>query len=279
MFRLLKIELYKIFSRPRSYIGFAAIAILVFIIELAMVVSGKNYIKFFTQQLEASFFVQGNILNGYLIAYIIFQMLIIQMPLLVALVTGDLISGETAAGTVRLLATKPISRASIITAKLIAGSIYTFLLVLWLGMLALGFGLLIFKQGDLMVLSTDHISIIAADDCLWRFFAACLIAFISLSVVTAFSMMLSAFSDNSIVPIVATMSVIIIFTIIGTMDVTLFNYIKPFLFTTHMIVWHDLFQDPLPVSLIVNSILIMLAYIFIFLAITYYRFIKKDILS
>ena len=131
MYRLLKIELYKIFSRPRSYIGFVAIAVLIFIIQLALFVDGKTYMSFLTQQLEASFFLQGNILNGYLITYIILQTLIIQMPLMVALVCGDLISGEASAGTIRLLATKPISRANIITAKLLAGSCYTLLLVIY----------------------------------------------------------------------------------------------------------------------------------------------------
>lgn len=279
IYRLLKVELYKIFSRPRSYIGFVAIAILVFIFQLALFVDGKTYLTFLIQQLETNFSISGNILNGYLITYVILQTLIVQMPLMVALVTGDLLSGEASAGTMRLLATKPISRANIITAKFIAGSFYTLLLVLWLGGLALGFGLWIFKTGDLMVLSTDHISIIPAAECLWRFFAACVVAFISLSVVTTFSLMLSAFSDNSIVPIVSTMAVIIIFTIIGTLDMPLFNNIKPLLFTTHMIVWQKLFQDPLSISTILKSIAIMLAYIVGFLSVTYYRFIKKDILS
>ena len=279
MYRLLKIELYKIFSRPRSYIGFVAIAVLIFIIQLALFVDGKTYMSFLTQQLEASFFLQGNILNGYLITYIILQTLIIQMPLMVALVCGDLISGEASAGTIRLLATKPISRANIITAKLLAGSCYTFLLVIWLGALALLFGLLIFKPGDLMVLSSDHVSIIAASDCLWRFLLACLVAFISLSVVTTFSFMLSTFSDNSIVPIVATMAVIIIFTIIGTMDVPIFNNIKPFLFTTHMVVWQLLFQDPIDTVTVNKSLLILVAYCVGFMFVTYYRFLKKDILS
>lgn len=278
VYRLLKVELNKIFSRPRSYIGFVAIAILVFIFQLALYVDGKTYLTFLIQQLETNFSIQGNILNGYLITYIILQTLIVQMPLMVALVTGDLLSGESSSGTMRLLATKPISRANIITAKLIAGSFYTLLLVIWLGGLALGFGLWIFKPGDLMVLSTDHISIIPSSECLWRF-AACAVAFISLSVVTTFSLMLSAFSDNSIVPIVTTMAVIIIFTIVGTLDVPLFNNIKPFLFTTHMIVWQKLFQDPISTSTITKSICIMFAYIFGFLSVTYYRFIKKDILS
>jgi len=92
MFRLLRVELFKIFSKPRSYIGFLAIAAIVMLLEIALYIDGKSYISFILQSLEQSFAVQGNLLNGYLVCFIILQTLIVQMPLLVALVTGDLIN-------------------------------------------------------------------------------------------------------------------------------------------------------------------------------------------
>ena len=277
MLRLIKIELQKIMSKPRSFIGFAAITAIVGIIHFALFVDGKNYLSFITQQIEQSFLVQGNILNGNLVAFIILQTLIIQMPLLVALVTGDLVSGETSAGTIRLLLTKPFTRTQILSAKLIAGSVYTLLLILWLGVLALIGGWILFGKGDLIVLSSDHISILPSADVLWRFLTALVIAFISLTVVTTFSMMISCFTDNSIVPIVACMTIIIIFTIIGTMDIPLFNYVKPFLFTTHMIIWRNIFEDPLPIKQITESVGIMIIYIAAFIWIGFRHFNRKDI--
>ena len=277
MLQLIKIELLKILTKPRSFIGFAAITAIVAIIQFALFVDGKNYLSFITQQIEQSFILQGNILNGNLVAFIILQTLIVQMPLLVALVTGDLVSGETASGTIRLLLTKPFTRGQILFAKLFAGSVYTLLLILWLGVLALVGGWILFGKGDLIVLSSDHISILQQADVLWRFMAALVVAFISLSVVSAFSLMLSCFTDNSIVPIVACMTIIIIFTIIGTMDIPLFDYVKPFLFTTHMIIWRNLFEDPLPKMQIIKSISIMLIYIFVFLFIGFTHFNRKDI--
>ncbi|QLH48023.1 MAG: hypothetical protein HWD58_21945 [Bacteroidota bacterium] len=62
---------------------------------------GKEILSFVTQQFESTFQIEGQVLNGNLICFIVLQTLIVQMPLLVALVTGDLISGETAQGTVR----------------------------------------------------------------------------------------------------------------------------------------------------------------------------------
>jgi ABC-2 type transport system permease protein len=279
MFNLISSELYKIIKRPRSYIGFAAIAVIVSLLQLALFIDGINYIQFIIQQVEQSFHIEGKIINGNLVAYIILQMLIVQMPLLVALVTGDLISGEAAAGTIRLLATKPVSRANIVIAKFTAGCFYTLLLIVWLGILALGIGLLIFGKGDLVVFNSDHIAILRSSETLWRFLIAFAIAFISLSVVNTFSLMLSCISDNSIGPIIGTMAVIVIFTIIGTMDIPFFDSIKPFLFTTHMIIWRNMFEDPLPVQQIITSVGVLLFHIVAFMGIAILYFQKKDLLT
>lgn len=279
MIRNIQTELVKIFAKPRSYIGFAAIAIIVSLIHIAMYVDGLNYISFITGPLESAFNIEGKILNGNLVCFIILQTLIIQIPLLVALVTGDLISGEAAMGTIRLVMTRPISRTSLLFSKFFAGALYVFVLLVWLGLISLGIGLLIFGPGDLIVLKSETITIISSDDTLWRFFAGLGIAFISLLVVASFSLLLSVYSENSIGPIITTMAVIILFTIIGTMDIPLFEKIKPFLFTTHMVIWRNMFDQELDYDLIGNSIMMLVGHIILFLFIAWYSFRKKDILS
>lgn len=277
--RLTRVELQKIAARPRSYIGFAAITIIIALIHFAMYVDGQSYISFVTANVEQNFLFEGKVLNGNLICFIILQTLIIQIPLLIALVTGDLISGEAAMGTLRLVLTKPVSRTSVILSKFTAGSIYTLVMLVWLGILALVVGLWIFGPGDLIVLKTDEMIILQSHDVLWRFLTALALAFLALSLVGALSLMLSCFTDNSIGPIIITMAIIILFTIIGTMEVPVFDKIKPFLFTTHMVVWRNLFEDPLPVKQIWTSVVVLVAHVFAFLAISIVYFKRKDILS
>ena len=278
-FRLTWIEMKKMAVRPRSYIGVVAISVIVLVILLALYADGSSYIKFITQSVEQSFLVEGKILNGYLVCFIILQTLIIQIPLLVALITGDSISGEAASGTIRLLLTKPVGRTSIILSKYLAGSVYTLGLVLWLGLLALGGGLLLFGAGDLIVIKSEEMIILQSSDVFWRFMVAIALAFLALSLVGALSMMLSCFTDNSIGPIVITMAIIILFTIIGTMDVPIFEHLKPYLFTTHMVVWRNLFERPLPMGQIMRSIWILTGHIVVFLGVAILYFRKKDILS
>jgi len=274
---ILKNELIKTVRRPRSFIGFGVILFICLMLQAAFYHDGKEIISFVTQQFEQTFDIQGHVLNGNLICFIILQTLIVQMPLLVALVTGDLISGETASGTVRFLLTRPAGRTRIVLAKWLAGLFYTLLLLILLGVLALFGSHLIFGNGDLMSLNSEGLTVIRADDINWRWAYAFLIAFLSLSVVATLAIMLSAIMDNSITPIVSVMAIIIVFTIIGMFDLPSFDLLKPFLFTTHMIAWKNLFEDPVPLADIQWSAVALFIHILLFLGVALYSFNRKDI--
>ena len=270
-------ELIKILAKPRSYIGFGALTLLIGVILVAMKSDGKSFISFVTASFEQTLSFNGEILNGNLMAFVILQMLIIHVPLLVALVTGDLVSGEAAMGTLRMMGTKPISRSAILGSKLLAGAIYTFLLTLWMAFMAYGVGQWMFGAGDLIVLNNDGLVIIPANDIMWRYFYGFGLAYLSLLAVATMSICFSVFSDNSIGPIVSTMAVIILFTIIGSLDVSSFNSLQPLLLTTHMSSWRSLFEMPVPIDSILNSIYILLFHIVGFAGISFWRFNKKDI--
>jgi ABC-2 type transport system permease protein len=272
-------EFLKIAAKPRSYIGVGAITLIIALILFALKIDGHNFISFATRPFEQSLSFEGNILNGNLVAFIILQMLIIHVPLLIALVTGDLISGESAMGTIRLLLTKPISRTSLLFSKYLAGCIYTFIFLLWMGFIALVVGKYLFGTGDLVVLNSDGLIILQDNDLGWRFFTGFLTSYLSLVMIATLSLTLSCFSENSIGPIVSTMAVIILFNIMGALNVEFLQKIQPYLFTTHMLAWRSFFEDPLPVDKIITSISVLLTHIVVLLAVATYKFNRKDILS
>jgi ABC-2 type transport system permease protein len=236
------IELYKIFRKPRTYIAFGAVAAIVGLIQLGFYADGDSYMQFGLQSFTDSFDIQGNIMNGYLMAYIILQLLLVHVPLLVALVAGDMISGEAAQGTLRLLLTKPIKRSTLIFAKFTASGIYTIALLLWMAVWALGVSMIVFGVDDMLILKSDSATQIMSSDVMWRYMAAFLFAAIALLTVSALSFFLSLFAENSIGPIMATMSIIIVFTILNTLDLPIFSSLKPFLFTSHMLGWKGFFD-------------------------------------
>jgi len=272
-------EFIKIAAKPRSYIGVGVITLIVGIILFAMRIDGASFISFLTRPFEQSLSFEGNILNGNLIAFIILQMLIIHVPLLIALVTGDLISGEASMGTIRLLLTKPISRTSILFSKYLAGCAYTFVMLVWLMFMALIVGKLLFGTGDLMVLNGDGLTVFHEQDVAWRFACGFSLAFLSLIMIATLSLTFSCFSDNSIGPIVSTMAVIILFTIISNLDLPVLQKIHPYLFTNHIVAWRNFFEDPIPTAKILRSSGILILHILGLLAIAVYKFNKKDILS
>jgi ABC-2 type transport system permease protein len=276
---LVKIELLKIFRKWRTYIGFIAIGVLVPLIHLAMYLEGQKSLDFITRGLRDSFVLVGNLLNGYWISYLILNALTIHIPFLIALVAGDLLAGEATAGTYRLLVTRPVSRMQIVTSKFIAGLIYTSSLVLWLVIMSMGIGLIVFGTGDLIVMSPGAIIILEKADILWRFIFAYGFAALSMSVVCSLTIFFSSLVENAIGPIVSAMAVIIIFIILSAFDVQILRDIRPYLFTNYILQWREFFYNPLNIEKIIKAILILGGHVIGFFLITSLIFKRKDILS
>lgn len=279
MMQILRIELFKIFSRPRTYISFGIVTAITFVIQLAMLSDGKSFIGFAMSGINEQFDIQGNILNGYLVTYIILQSLLIHIPLLVALVAGDALAGEANLGTLRLLLTKPISRSRLVLMKFTGSVIYTVMLIVWLAVVGLFLSLLLFGKGDMINLKSDTFIMIMQQDIMWRYMAAFAFATLAMTTIASLSLMLSAFADNSIGPIISTMGIVVVITILSNLELPLFNIIKPYLFTTHMIGWKGFFDSPVPYQAIGHSALVLALYTVGFLVITIVYFNKKDIKS
>jgi ABC-2 type transport system permease protein len=279
MWQLTRIELYKIFKKPRTYIAFVAIAAIILLIQLAMYADGDTYLQFALQSLRESFQITGVVLNGYFVCFLILGTLLVHVPLLIALVAGDVIAGEANMGTLRLVLTKPVSRSHLLLSKFAAASIYTLLLLVFMALLSLGGSIGIFGTGDLIIMKSEMVVILDRADIFWRFVGAFGFAALSMITVAALAFLLSAFAENSIGPIITTMSIIILFTILTTMDIPLFNAAKPYLFTNHMLNWKGFFERPVDRMEVLKSALVLGLHILFFVSLAIYTFRRKDILS
>ena len=278
MWGFVKIELLKIFARKRSYIGFGAILAIISLTFIAVWFEGSEVLNFFTQGLTKSFILQGNIVNAYMVSYLVMNFLWVHIPLLIVIVTGDLLSGEANAGTLRVVLTRPVSRRQLVTAKFHAGMIYTFLMVAFLAALSFGIGLMLFGKGDLIVL-INTLNIFPKDDIVWRFGMAYVFAFLSMATIASLSILLSAMSNNSLGPILSTMAIILIFTLISSLGLKAFDPIKPFILTTYLNTWQKFFSFDINWSEIVKNAIVLIVHIALFYGITLIYFKRKDILS
>ena len=129
-------------------------------------------------------------------------------------------------------------------------------------------------------------------DVLWRYVAAFGYAAVALTTVSALAFLLSVLAENSIGPIIATMSIVIVFTILSEFNIPLYDKtVKPYLFTTHMVAWKGFFYvqsdadnktidgtiQNLPA--ILRSLGILVIYIIGFVGSAIWIFRKKDILT
>jgi ABC-2 type transport system permease protein len=297
MLNLLQIELFKISRRPRTYIAFAAIAAIVFIFQFAFKADGQSYMNLMLQSVKDTFdFERVKAINGYFMCYIILNTLLIQVPILVALIAADSISGEANMGTLRLLISKPISRTQLILVKFAAATIFTILLLLWMAITSLLFSLIIFGADDMLIFRSkgdeSQILLITKDDVVWRYTAAFAYATVALTVIAALSLFLSIFAENSIGPIIATVCIVIVCTIISNINVPIIDKnVKPFLFTSYLVGWKGFFyiattDEGVPIKgsienwpAIRNSLLILIAHIGLLVTASVIVFKKKDILS
>lgn len=293
MWNLLQIELFKIFRKPRTYLAFGVIAAFIFLIQLGLYVNGKDWMMFMLGSLDETMVIDYHkLVNGYAVCFFVLNLLLVHVPILVALVAGDVVSGEASMGTLRLLAAKPVSRTSIILSKYFATAVYVLALLVWIAVISLLVSIAVFGKNDLIVAKTSGLQLIESGDVLWRYFCAFGFAFVAMMVVAAISLLLSTLSDNSIGPIVATVGIIILFTLVSEMEIPIYQkYIRPYLFTTYMLGWKGFFYigsnadgETIKGSLeylpgILKSLAALLAYIVALVAASVYIFRKKDILS
>lgn len=273
-------EIIKTSLKWRTYIGFVAIAVLVPVVQLALRWEGRSGSGSLTRGLEQDFFVVGNLFNGYFVTQIIMNSLWVHVPFLISLVAGDQLAGEATAGTFRLLLIRPVSRSAILAAKYCTTLLYTLSLVFFLAVLSIGLGLVLFGAGDLMVfLPGRMLVIIPAVDVPLRFVLAFSLAAWSMWCVASLAFLFSSFVENAIGPIIGTMAVIIVFLVVSNLPVDAFTTVKPWLFTTYLTVWQKAFEQPVPLGEIAASVVKLGGFSVGFYGVTWYIFVRKDILS
>ena len=279
MMRLVRFELIKTFTRWRTYIGFLAFGVIVPLVVIGLKLGGRlSFERRLLSMLQNDFVIGGNVLNGWFFGLFFMGALWVHVPILLTIVAGDQIAGEGNAGTFRFLLIHTVSRTRIITAKFIVTLIYTALMVFFIGGLTLGLSLWAFGGGDLLVIRRG-ILVIPEARLPAYFLMAYGLATLAMFVVSSLSLLFSAFTDNSIGPIMATMAVIILSIIVISLPFELFQTIRPYLFVNYFDAWQKVFDDPIPWDVIRRHAAILIAFILAFFAATIAYFSGKDILS
>jgi ABC-2 type transport system permease protein len=275
---LLRAEIVKTFLKKRTYIGFVIVMLVVPIVVLAFQAEGSRFLRMSTRNLANDFIILGNLFNGWFVSYQVMMTLWIDIPLLITFVAGDMLAGEATGGTYRLILTRSVPRSTILLVKFLVTFLYVSVFVVFLGILSVGLSVALLGGGDLLVVR-NGILVLPADDLLWRFMLAYLLAIWSMTSVASIAFFTSSFVENAIGPIIATMGLVIVFTILTFLPIEALEPAREYMFTYHMSVWQKVFEDPVPWHEIIRSMINLSLYSMGAVGGAWIVFVRKDILS
>ena len=274
----LRNELWKLFGKKRTYIGFGAFLVAQNVMLLLF--------RFTRWQHHMEGLLQG---NGYLASEFVSALsvaivmlipeVVLLMPLYAALVGGDLVAKEAEDGTLRMILTRPISRFGLLFAKWLAGVAFAIVLVVVLGIIAVGFARIWFPWKGLFVWAPEHsiYTLMSANEG-FRFylFSQSLLA-VNASVVVSLAFMFSCFNMKPAAASILALSLITITRIL--MEIPYFHDMRHWFLAYHLDVWVLFFLDQIPWPRICESLSILAAVNISLFAIGATAFHLRDIKS
>jgi ABC-2 type transport system permease protein len=281
MFTQLKLEGLKLI-RSRSF-ALSFIALTVFVVLMlwgfytyAERKAGEQATAQFKYTYESKSYFNGLTFALYSVMFS-FSLLI---PIFVAMIAGSQIAGERQAGTLRMICVRPVSRVSLVLSKFLVTAFYTYLLVAFFIGLNLLVGLFFVGWGDLQLYPgalnlVDEPGKLMRDEALWRFAYASLSGTWSLLVIAAVAMLFSVLFENPSMATITAISLYLVFHIVGRVE--FFEHLRPYLFTTDMDFWRDVFKPEIPWQSFGRYGSICGAYIFGILLLAVTIFDRKDI--
>ena len=255
----LKNELWKLFGKKRTYIGFGAFVVAQTLMLLML--KHKEGTTFFERILAANGYLASEYISALTVALImLIPQLALLMPIYVALVGGDMVAKEIEDGSMRMILARPISRLRLLFVKWVAGAIFSAVLVIILGAVALGFARMVFPWKGMFVFGEDPYPVFAllSSGEGFRLYLFSHV-FMAVNAIMMFSVA-AMFSCFNMKPAAATILAISYLLMSFIMErIPFFESYHNWFITRHMAGWALLFQSPIPWAQIVQSEVILLA--------------------
>lgn len=271
----LRLELRKTLRKGRTYIGPVALTLLIIAVSFGM--KHSHRIDYMRQTMERDFIITGSFLTAaFMCRHLLDAITFTFLPLFACMVFGDLIASEAADGTLRTLLCRPVTRSQVVTAKYVVGSLYVLGLTLGTGVLAYAIGSVILGRGS-MVLFSGGIWVIPEHTAMIRLLAAYTLVSFGMLAVGSIAFAVSTLLSNSNGAIGAAMGVLYGSAVIG--EIEYFAKIKPYLLTTQIAKWSDMFIGKFDTHAFMHAIGIMLVYAVVSFIAGLIIFQRRDILA
>ncbi len=260
--QLLTIELHKLRAQRGTYASYAVLAALVGLIVWGTWRYGPPHEL--QSALGDQFVVGGKVVTGPLIPLLLLEFPVgvhVLIPLLIAVATGGLVAGEKQTGTLRTILVRPVRRAAVLAAKLTAAWIHAAGLVLFMGVLSLIVGYLVFGRGDLVLMSFrgPSFGILAEPQALSHLALAYSLAVVAMMAVASLGVLLSVLCDNPLTAAGLTVAVLLVLQSLRL--IPYFQWLQPHLLTEHIGAYRGALSATVDWSKIITSLSYLAAYI------------------
>jgi ABC-2 type transport system permease protein len=273
----LRSELWKMFGKKRTYIGFV-----VFLLAQAAILLLFRFApgprRDMAHRLELLGYASQHFISGLTMATaVLIPAAYVLMPLYVALVGGDLLAKEAEDGTLRMILCRPISRIRLAATKWLAGVIFSFLLTLALGALGAAFACCLFPPGGLFAfIPMEGIFTVFDPAQGWsRYAAATLILGVKAVTIMGMALMFSCFNVKPAAATILALSLLLAMRIVQ--EIPYFHELQQWFFTYHLNYWMKIFQKPVPWPEIGQSLSVLFGFNLTLLIIGCVAFQVRDI--
>jgi len=253
----LRNELWKLFGKKRTYIGFGAFVLA----QSLMLCTFKftNWQKDFERMLSGNGYIPTDFISALTVAVVMLMpQIILLMPLYASLVGGDLVAKEYEDGTLRMILSRPISRVRLLLVKWAAGIIFAGSLVFTLGATALGFAALFFPwKGMFVFVPGQAFSILPAGAGMAHFAFAHVFLAINAVAIVSIAFMFSCFNMKPAAATILALSFLFVSLVME--GIPFFDRFDNWFITHHFRCWLLVLQNPIPWPKILQSEAILLA--------------------
>lgn len=274
----LRNELWKLFGKKRTYIGFVMFLLAQNVI--ALVFRFTHASRPMQRMLETS----GHLAEPFVSALTIATIILVPvaaflLPLYVALIGGDLVAKEAEDGTLRMILSRPVSRIRLLLIKWLAGCIFSLALVISLAVFGLVFARCYFPWGSLFVWMPEQaiFSLFGPHQGLHRYLLGHVMLITQACSIMCLAYMFSCFNVKPAAATILALSFVFVSFIME--NIPYFRDYRDWFFTYHLHLWQLAFAEKIPWWRVGQSLSLLAGFNATFLAVGITAFQMRDIKS
>ena len=257
----LRNELWKLFAKKRTYIGFV-----MFLLAQNAMLFGFHFSRGMKRSMERMLVGNGYLAEDYVSALTVALIMLIPqilllMPLYTGLIGGDLVAKEAEDGTLRMILCRPVSRWRLLFVKWCAGVVFAVTQVFALGVMALVLARLWFPWKGMFVLIPEPENIFAVLSAAegWKLYAAShLFLAINASTMMTLAFMFGCFNMKPAAATILAISFLLLNLVLESIP-ALAEY-RPYMLLHHFRAWVAVYGQPMDWARVWSALSVLVAF-------------------